>query len=125
MILVDTSVWVDHFRQTEPQLQFLLESRQVICHPFIIGELALGNMRDRSITLRHLTRLPAAVVAKHHEVMSLIEASGLGGRGIGYVDAHLLAAARLSGARLWARDKRLAGVASELEAHYERDTAAP
>ena len=119
MILVDTSVWVDHFRNVEPHLQDLLTSRQVLCHPFVIGELALGNLRDRAIALRHLGRLPPAVVAKNGEVLAMIESSGLAGRGIGYVDAHLLAAVRLCGARLWARDKRLVTVAAELDASYD------
>lgn len=119
MILVDTSVWVDHFRGVEQHLQALLASRQVLCHPFVIGELALGNLRDRSMVLRHLGRLPTAVIARDGEVLAMIESSRLAGRGIGYVDAHLLAAARLSSARLWARDKRLTAVAGELGAHYD------
>jgi len=118
LILVDTSVWVDHLRQSDPHLQEQLASRRVFCHPFIIGELALANLRDRSLILRNLARLPGAVVAKDNEVLAMIETGGLAGRGIGYIDAHLLAAARLSGASLWTRDKRLAAVAASLDVAY-------
>ena len=113
MILVDTSVWVDHIRAPDAELIHALRQASVLCHPFVIGELALGNLPDRAIWLRDLERLPAAIVARHEEVMAMI-ATSLVGRGIGYVDAHLLASARLSASRLWTRDRRLGSVATDL-----------
>ncbi len=115
MILVDTSVWIDHFRAEDPMLASLLHDGQVLMHPFVIGELACGNFRDRKGKLVLLHNLPQATVASDKEVLQFIETATLPGRGIGYIDAHLLAAARLSAARLWTRDKRLAAVALELD----------
>lgn len=115
MILVDTAIWVDHLRAGEPALAVLLEGGSVLAHPFVIGELALGNLRQRDVILSALQDMPQAVVATEAEVLALIAAHGLAGSGIGYIDAHLLAATRLShGARLWTRDRRLAGIAARL-----------
>ncbi len=115
MILVDTAIWVDHLRAGDAALTVLLEGGSVLAHPFVIGELALGNLRARDIILSALHDMPQAVVATEAEVLRLIAAHGLAGSGIGYIDAHLLAAARLShGARLWTRDRRLAGIAARL-----------
>lgn len=114
MILVDTSVWVDHLRSTDEILRELLERSQVVMHPAVFGELSLGNLPRREEVLRLLHGLPRAVVATDAEVAELIESSGLHGRGIGYVDASLLASARLSTALLWTRDGRLARAAREL-----------
>jgi predicted nucleic acid-binding protein len=114
LILVDTSIWVDYIRAANDELRQLLQQSLVLCHPFIIGELALGALPDRTVWLRNLGRLPSAKAVRHDEVMSMIEISRLAGRGIGYVDAHLLASARLSGSRLWTRDRRLAGLATNL-----------
>lgn len=115
MILVDTSVWVDHLRAGNEQLSALLDDGEVLGHPFVLGELALGNLRQRNIVLRGLRDLPQAIVASDEEVLRLIGGQTLFGRGIGYVDAHLLAAARLSaGARLWTYDRRLQKVAAQL-----------
>ena len=115
MILVDTSVWVDHLRRGDDGLSALLDQAQVLTHPFVIGELALGDLRERQQMLSLLEHLPAAENATHLEVMQLIGAEQLFGRGIGYVDAHLLAAVRLSpGARLWTRDARLQRVAEAM-----------
>ena len=115
MILVDTSVWVDHLRRSEARLVTLLESAEVLVHSFVIGELACGSLRHRSELLKLLSALPAAPMATHAEALAFIERHALGGRGIGFLDVHLLAATVLSpGARLWTRDKRLSTVAEEL-----------
>ena len=113
MILVDTSVWVEHLRHGLPRLATLLQEGEVMIHPWVIGELACGNLRNRSQVLDLLQGLPAAMVASDVEVLLLIEREQLMGRGIGYIDAHLLASARLSQCRLWTQDLRLAAVAQE------------
>ena len=115
MILVDTSVWVDHLRVGSEKLIALLNGGEVLGHPFVMGELALGNLRGRDIFLSALGALPQVVVASDQEVLHLTDRQTLFGRGIGYVDAHLLAAARLTaGTRLWTRDRRLQAVATHL-----------
>lgn len=115
MILVDTSVWVDHFRKRDEQLSGCLDAGIVLTHPFIVGELALGNLRQRDIVLNALIDLPRASVAADSEVLHFIGRHALFGRGIGYVDAHLLASVRLTaGAALWTNDKRLRIVADRL-----------
>lgn len=111
MILVDTSVWVEHLRHGLPRLATLLHDGEVMIHPWVIGELACGNLRHRQQVLDLLQGLPAATVASDAEVLLLIERDRLMGRGIGYVDAHLLASARLSHCQLWTQDRRLAAVA--------------
>ena len=113
MILVDTSVWVEHLRRGLPHLATLLQEGAVLIHPWVIGELACGNLRNRPQVLELLQGLPVAVVASDGEVLLLIERDRLLGRGIGYVDAHLLASARLSHCPLWTRDRRLAVAAEE------------
>ena len=115
MILVDTSVWVEHLRSANATLTDLLGDGEVLGHPFVLGELALGNLRQRTDVLRMLRRLPQAASASHGEVLELVEREALFGRGIGYFDAHLLAAARLTlGSKLWTRDHRLQVVVAEL-----------
>ncbi len=115
MILVDSSIWIDHFRSMDDVLFALLERQEVLIHPFVIGEIALGNLRPRATILSTLHKLPQAVVARESEVLTLIETSSLVGLGIGYVDAHLLASAKLTdGTRLWTRDKRLTAAAARL-----------
>ncbi len=112
MILVDTSVWVGHLRQGDARLMALLEDNRVACHIMVIGELALGRLRDRSATLALLRSLPQAPVAGHAELVSMIGARELYGRGVGLVDAHLLAATLLEpGMKLWTRDRRLEALA--------------
>ena len=111
MILVDTSVWVEHLRHGLPRLATLLQEGKVMIHPWVIGELACGNLRNRQQVLELLLGLPMATVASDTEVLLLIERELLMGRGIGYIDAHLLASARLSHCRLWTQDRRLAAVA--------------
>jgi predicted nucleic acid-binding protein len=115
LILVDTSVWVDHLRSADERLTALLDAGEVLGHPFVIGELALGNLQPRDVVLSDLRDLPQAVVAENEHVLALIERQSLFGRGIGYVDAHLLAAVRLTlDARLWTYDRRLHAVAAEI-----------
>lgn len=113
MILVDTSVWVDHLRSGLPLLANLLQEGEVLIHPWVIGEIACGNLRNRNQVLNLLQGLPTAVVASDSEVLLLIERSNLMGRGIGYVDAHLQAAAKLSRSGLWTQDRRLAALAQD------------
>ncbi len=115
MILVDTSVWVDHFRVGDTRLADLLEGNAVVMHPFIVGEIACGSLTDREQTLDLLQHLPMAAVAESAEVLGYMERHRLHGKGIGYVDVHLLASAALGGAKLWTRDKRLLAVARELD----------
>ena len=116
MILVDTSIWVEHLRRENALLAELLEDERVLSHPFVVGELALGGT-SRSI-LDDLLELPTALVATEDEVLDFIGRQHLAGRGIGYVDAHLLSSARLMGdARMWTFDKRLLAVAEEMKLH--------
>jgi hypothetical protein len=115
MILVDTSVWVEHLRAANEMLIALLNGGEVLGHPFVTGELALGNLRLRDPFLTDLQDLPQAPVALDEDVLQFISREALYGRGIGSVDAHLLAAARLTaGSKLWTRDRRLQAVASQL-----------
>lgn len=115
MILVDSSIWIDHLRAGEPVLVELLNAGRVLTHPFVIGELACGNLKNRKGVLSLLQDLPAAPVATDEEVLFFIEKRGLMGKGIGYVDAHLLAAISVTGTgRLWTRDKRLDAVAGSI-----------
>jgi predicted nucleic acid-binding protein len=111
VILVDTSLWVEHLRRGLPRLATLLQEGQVLIHPWVIGELACGNLRHRSAVLNLLQGLPAAMVASDAEVLLLIERDRLMGRGIGYVDAHLLASAKLSRCVLWSQNRSLAALA--------------
>lgn len=121
MILVDTSVWVDHLRRGDPALVDLLERAAVAIHPFVIGEIACGDLRDRASLLELLQDLPATVVADDPEVLGFIDRHALHGKGIGYIDAHLLASVALTdGSRLWTRDAKLRRIAEGLgRAHPE------
>ena len=114
IILADTSVWVDHWRRGNPRLARLLEHDRVVAHPFVLGEIALGAIRPRADVLRNLQALDSAPLAEHDEVMALVDRTPLWGRGIGWVDAHLLASALLDRLRLWTLDRPLARVADEL-----------
>jgi predicted nucleic acid-binding protein len=108
LILVDTSVWVDHLRQGDAELSAQLQAGRVLIHPFVVGELACGSLAKRTEVLGLLQDLPGATVADEAEVLGFIDRHRLHGRGIGYVDAHLLASTALMlGASLWTRDKRL------------------
>jgi len=115
LILVDTSIWIDHLRADNAALKRLLDAGRVLIHPFVIGELALGRMRQREIILSALSDLPHAELATDAEVLGFINREALFGRGIGYVDAHLLASTRLSaGATIWTRDARLRDAAEAM-----------
>lgn len=122
MILVDTSVWIDHLRSGEPPLATALEGGRVMMHPFVLGELACGNLQNRREVLRLLNALPAAPTATDPEALDFIERRALMGRGLGYVDVHLLASTALAGdARMWTRDSRLDAVAAELELVFDEE----
>ncbi len=113
MILVDTSIWIDHFRTADRQLVALLTQNEVLAHPCVVGELALGSVKGRAEALRNLNNLPSGVVATHQEVMVFIERHKLASTGVGYVDACLLASTALTpAAALWARDKSLRAAAA-------------
>ena len=114
MILVDTTVWIDHLRSGNNRLKDLLLENAVLTHPFVVGELACGALKNRQTIMSLLRALPAAVSADHEEVLVLLENEHLYGCGIGWVDAHLLASARLSHAGIWTLDRRLARTASGL-----------
>ena len=119
MILLDTSVWIDHLRRGDAQVVSVLQSGLVLAHPFVVGELACGQLKSRAEILGLLAALPQAKVAQEQEVMFFIERHGLMGRSIGYIDAHLLAATALTeDAQLWTRDKRLDALAHILELAY-------
>jgi predicted nucleic acid-binding protein len=117
VILVDTSIWIDHFRRALPSLQDALATGVVGTHAFVVGELALGQLRHREQTLRWLARLPHVTVATQADVMHVVEQHALAGTGLGWVDAHLLCAARLAGWRLWSGDRAVARAASRLGVH--------
>jgi len=115
VILADTSIWIDHFRQGNPALTDLLNANEIAIHPFIIGELALGSLAARKPTLLTLNDLPRLETAMEYEVLRFIETHALFGIGIGYIDAHLLTSVRLTpGTALWTRDKRLKAAAERL-----------
>jgi predicted nucleic acid-binding protein len=123
LILVDTSVWAQHIRHEVGALTALLETVDVLIHPFVIGELAMGNYRERAQFLRDLEDLPLSVTAMDREVLKLVDDHRLYGRGIGYVDAHLLASARLSeGALLWTLDDRLHLAAMQMKVAFYPST---
>jgi predicted nucleic acid-binding protein len=120
MILVDTSVWIDHLRRTDAYLSSLLNEGRVRMHPHVLGEIALGSLQNRTVVLEAMRNLPTVTVATDDEVFRFIGAHALFGLGIGYTDAHLLAATKLSpGTRLWTRDRRLSDAAAQLRIAYE------
>ena len=120
MILVDTSVWVDHFRKGDRALEKLLEAGEVLCHPFVIGELAMGSLRNRSV-LDAMQRLPKPLFARDDEVLRYIGQRKLFSLGIGYIDAHLLGSVQITpAAKLWTRDKRLHAVATGISLASEK-----
>ena len=114
MVLVDTSVWVEHLRRGEPRLVELLGAGEVLCHPFIIGELACGHLRRRVEILSLLSALPSISEASHDEVLHFIERQKMQGKGLGLIDTHLLASCALTKTRLWTIDARLAGAAAQI-----------
>lgn len=115
MILVDTSVWIDHLRRGNDLLVDLLNQNRVVTHPLVIGELALGNIAKRDVFLDLFRNLPAAKEATHDEVRSLIEQNRMWGKGLGYFDAHILCSSLIEAIPLWTLDKRLARVAERLK----------
>ena len=121
MVLVDTSVWVDHLRNGRVGLADLLSEGVVACHPFVIGELACGGLKNRVEILSLLQALPASIVAKHEEVMSFIENHKLMNRGMGYIDVSLLASALLAGIPIWSLDKKLAETAERFGLAFENE----
>ena len=118
MVLVDTSVWVSHFRRTNSRLEYLLSEGSVHCHPLVIGELACGNLRNRNEIFSLLQELPAAVTATEEDVFIYIERHRLMGKGLGIVDIHLLASASLSGLTVWTEDRVMNRIARELKLAY-------
>lgn len=122
MMLVDTSVWIDHLRQGDAELAAALEAGQVRVHPFVVGELACGNLRARAEVLRLLQALPVSPMATDSEVLFFMDQQALMGRGIGYIDVHLLASARLGGFLLWTRDKKLHAIAAGLGLAYTEES---
>jgi len=122
MILVDTSVWIDHFRSNDDELKNQLASNNVLIHPFILGELACGNLKNRNEILKFLTGLAKSSVASDTEVLFFIEQQQLMGKGLGYIDNHLLAATALNNPSwFWTRDKRLKSIAESLSLHWKNN----
>jgi predicted nucleic acid-binding protein len=115
VIRVDTSVWIDNFRDGVPELAALPDRGDMVIHPFVAGELACGNLSNRAETLELLQQLRSITVAEHHEVMSFIDGPRLYGRGVGYVDVQLLASVAIDGSRLWTRDRPLRELAARLD----------
>jgi hypothetical protein len=118
MVLVDSSVWIHHLREAQPELIQLLLEGVVLMHPFVRGELACGNLKNRDVVLSDLNALPMARCVAGVEAMHLIEARKLWGRGLGWIDAHLLASALVSNCRFWTLDKRLEQAAHALAVNY-------
>ena len=118
MVLVDTSVWVSHLRKGDVDLEKLLNHGEVVCHPFIVGELACGNLRKRNEILIYLQSLPIAILAEDGEVLKFIENHQLMGKGLGYIDVHLIAAAVLTGVPLWTFDKTLDKITKKIGINY-------
>ena len=119
MVLVDTSVWVEHFRKGEPKLRDLLNQGEVVCHPFVIGELACGHLRSREQILSLLRALPSAALVEPEEILFFIEERKLAGLGLGLIDIYLLASCLISRVKLWTQDKRLKSVAAKLGIAYD------
>ncbi|MBD3335332.1 MAG: PIN domain-containing protein [Candidatus Eisenbacteria bacterium] len=113
-VLVDTSVWIDHLRRGNADLADLLSQGAVIIHPYVVGELACGNLRNRREILTLLQALPMASVLEHEEALEFLDDKHLHGRGLGWIDVHLLASARLENVKLWSLDKALVSAAASL-----------
>ena len=118
MVLVDTSVWVSHLRHGNEDLQELLHDGEVACHPFIVGELACGNLKNRQEILTYLQSLPMTILAEDEEVLKFIENNQLMGKGLGYIDVHLIASAVLTDVLLWTLDKTLDKFTEKLGIDY-------
>ena len=118
MILVDTSVWINHLRKGENHLEKLLFDGEVICHTYIIGELACGNIKNREEIISLLQALPMASQIEFSEYLYFIDENQLAGKGIGFVDIHLLASAQLEQVQLWTVDKKLKNIATNIGLTY-------
>ncbi len=118
-ILVDTSVWIDHFRHNSPALRRLLDNDLVVCHPLVIGEIACGNMKHRSEVIESLAVLPFTPIIEYQEVLTFIETHKLFGQGLGWIDIHLLASTMLQHVTLWTLDQSLRNAARRLRCHFE------
>ncbi len=119
MILVDTSIWIDHMRLADPRLDALLRQGLVLTHPLVVGELAMGSLKPRLKTLDHLSSLPSVTIAEDHEVLHFVSLRRIHGLGIGYIDAHLLASAQIvPNTSLWTKDVRLRNVAARLSLSF-------
>ena len=118
MVLVDTSIWISHLTKGNTRLTALLENTEVVCHPFVIGELACGNIKNRTEILSSLQALPTVDVAQYDETLHFIESHRLMGRGLGLIDVHLLASSLLTGVPLWTANKRLRAASVELNVAY-------
>ncbi len=118
MVLVDTSVWVSHLREGGVGLEKLLNGGEVVCHPFIVGELACGNLRNRHEILTYLQSLPMTILAEDEEVLKFIEDNQLVGKGLGYIDMHLVASAVLTDVPLWTFDKTLKKITKKIGINY-------
>jgi predicted nucleic acid-binding protein len=118
LVLVDTSVWINHLREGDKNLTILLENGLVACHPFIIGELACGNMKNRNEIINLLNALPSVPLLEHYEIMEFIEGRKIMNQGIGYVDVHILGSAIIAETPLWTLDKSLNKIARELAIGY-------
>jgi len=118
MVLVDTSVWVSHLRNGDAGLEKLLNDGEVVCHPFIVGELACGNLKNRHEILIYLQSLPMAILAEDGEVLKFIENHQLMGKALGHIDVHLIAAAVLTGVPLWTFDKTLDKITKKIGINY-------
>ncbi|MGO4566349.1 type II toxin-antitoxin system VapC family toxin [Rhizobium sp. 2YAF20] len=126
MILADTSIWIDHFRHVDAELRRIIEDDRLLCHPSVIGKLALGSLRDRRSVMAFLAAQREAVVATHDEVMTMVDHHGIFSMGIGYTDAHLLASVLLDQrAALWTRDKRLRAAAEKAGASLHTPVNVP
>ena len=125
MILVDTSIWIDHFRYGDAELRKIINDDRLLCHPFVVGELALGSLRERDAVLAFLAAQREAMIATHAEVMTIIDRHSIFSMGIGYTDAHLLTSTLLDQrSSLWTRDKRLAAAAQKVGAALHPDAQA-
>ena len=119
MVLVDTSVWINHLRNSDHHLEKLLFDGEVVCHPHIIGELACGNIKNRQEIISLIQELPQTTLIEFEEFLYFVEQNQLYGKGIGFVDIHLLASAKLDQAPLWTADKRLKTASAELKINYK------
>ena len=118
MVLVDTSVWVSHLRDGNIGLEKLLNGGEVVCNPFIVGELACGNLKNRREILTYLKSLPMTTLAEDEEVLKFIENNQLMGKGLGYIDIHLIVSAVLTGVPLWTFDKTLDKITKKIGINY-------